>query len=259
MNNSFNFNRFILLFKKHTLEHYKTYLMSAGVLAGIMTLIFSFIYYSNEGNINLQIQQIIFLNFLLLSGTIFTSMIFSDLGDKKKAISFLTLPVSHLEKYLVAWVYSLVVFLVVFIAIFYLLDFTFLTMANVSKPVKIPLINVFSTETMIWSAFPVYAGFHSFFFTGAILFEKLHFIKTAFGFFLLLTVISILNYPLVKMIFNVEILSAPPFNFIRIQLDKQDWRIEPTESSSLIIFSMILLIALVLWTSAFYKLKEKQV
>jgi hypothetical protein len=259
MSNSFNFNRFILLFRKQTLEQYKTYLMSLAVLAGLITLSFSVVYYGNDGNIYPQIQQVIFLNFLLLSGTIFTSMIFSDLGDKKKAIPFLTLPVSHLEKYLVAWIYSFLVFLIVFIAVFYLLDVTFLTMANGSKPVKLPMINVFSTETMIWSTFPIYASLHALCFTGAIFFEKLHFIKSAFSFFLLFAVISIINYPLVKVIFGVEIASAPPFNSIRIHLDNQDWRIEATKTSSMILLAMVLLIAVVLWLSAYFKLKEKQV
>jgi hypothetical protein len=259
MNNTFNTNRFMLLFKKQTMEHLKTYLMSLGVLAGIMALLFVFVYYVNDGKIYPQIQQVVFLNFMLLSGTIFTSMIFADLGDKKKAIPLLTLPVSHFEKYLVAWIYSFMIFLTAFVILFYAVDATAVSLGNLKAVVKNPVINVFSTNSMIWTAFPVYAALHSICFTGAIFFEKLHFIKTAFSFFLILIIVSLINYPLVRLIFNVDVENAPPFTSVRVNIDHGSWQIEPTHSSSIIAFIMIILVALVLWASAYFKLKEKEV
>src|ERR1022692_150129 len=103
MNNTFNIRRFRRLFVKHTVEHYKSYLMSLTVLMGVMILGGSFLIYMIEAPIDKGFQSAIFAMILLLAGTIFTSTIFADLGDTKKAVASLTLPASHFEKYLVAW------------------------------------------------------------------------------------------------------------------------------------------------------------
>ena len=63
----------------------------------------------------------VFEAFLLLAGTMFTSTIFAGYGDKKKAVAALTLPASHFEKYLVAWLYSFLIFAIVYSAGFFLI------------------------------------------------------------------------------------------------------------------------------------------
>src|ERR1700743_2754531 len=100
MNNTFDLNRFLLLFKKHTLEHAKIYLLSFIVLMGLVFLVLGFDSYTNGGLLDKKAQQISFIFIMLIGGSIFTSMSFIELGDKKKAIPFLTLPASHFEKYL---------------------------------------------------------------------------------------------------------------------------------------------------------------
>src|ERR1700735_3627414 len=107
MNNIFNVNRFCRVFIKHTVEHFKSYLMSLTVLIGVMLLGGSFITYMIfDSFMPIAMQSVLFVSILLLAGTIFTSTIFADMGDNKKAIASLTLPASHFEKYLVAWLYS---------------------------------------------------------------------------------------------------------------------------------------------------------
>lgn len=122
MNNIFSFNRFTLLFKKHSIEHAKTYLLSIAVLAGLMSLVLGFTVYSSHGLLPIEIQNISFYYFILGAGSIFTSLTFTDLGDKKRAPSALTLPASHFEKYLVSWLYSFVIFQLVLIGLFYLIN-----------------------------------------------------------------------------------------------------------------------------------------
>jgi hypothetical protein len=259
MNNNFSLNRFTLLFNKQALEQYRAYLMSIAVLAGILTLLMGFVFYISGNKIPLRAQGPIFLNFLILSGTIFTSMIFADLGDKKKAIPLLILPVSHFEKYLVGWLYSFLIFLVVFTSVFYIIDFSYIGLGNLKNPVKGEILNIFSPEENIWIVFPVYAVLHSIFFLGAILFEKLHFIKTAFCFFIVLIVLTLLNYPLVKLMFNVDVESAIPFASLGVNLSRQFWQIQPTPTGSMIVMVTILVMAVILWVSAYFKLKEKEV
>src|SRR5471030_1935310 len=104
MNNIFNAKRFARLFIKHSTEHYKNYLMSFGVLVGVLLLgIGFFTYINNDEPMNMALQTSVFAIVLMLAGTMFTRNIFSDIGDKKKAVPALTLPASHFEKYLLGW------------------------------------------------------------------------------------------------------------------------------------------------------------
>src|SRR4051794_28226809 len=103
MSNTFDIKRFGMLFKKHTLEHGKTYLLSAGVLTGIMFLTLGFMSYSSNGHLRINEQIPVFVFLSIIAGGIFTSIVFTELGDKSKAIPTLMLPASHFEKYLVAW------------------------------------------------------------------------------------------------------------------------------------------------------------
>ena len=45
MNNFFSLNRFCRLFVKHTAEHYRIYLMSVAVLAGVIILGGAFLFF----------------------------------------------------------------------------------------------------------------------------------------------------------------------------------------------------------------------
>ncbi len=68
MSQYFNLTRFGRLLRKHTAEHWKTYLMSAAVLLGGMVLVLGFITYLNSGRLNQQMQGIFFTMFVLAAG-----------------------------------------------------------------------------------------------------------------------------------------------------------------------------------------------
>ena len=95
MKKTFSMNRFGRLFKKHTNEHYRNYLMSLAVLVGVMILGGSFLVYMVDVQLDKNLQTFLFFTILLLAGTIFTSSVFADLGDRRKAIVWLTLSASH--------------------------------------------------------------------------------------------------------------------------------------------------------------------
>ena len=259
MNETFNLTRFLNLFKKHTAEQYKTYLMSAGVLIGVLILILGFISYSTRGHMGPTIQAAMFINFLFFSGTIFTSLIFTDLGDRKKSIPALSLPASHFEKYLVAWVYSYVIFQLVFLLCFYAIDYLVITAWNAGAEEKMELINVFSPDRKVWASFLIFAVLHSICFLGAVFFEKLHFIKTVFSFFILIAVLCLFNPVLLHIIFQEEIDGGIPFTLVGLIIDKQNIYIEPTTTSRIIAATVAILISVILWISTYFRLKEKQV
>src|SRR5579863_8241188 len=113
MNEVFSFGRFRRLFVKHTVEHYRTYLMSIAVLAGVLLLGGAFVFYMIAEPPDPAFQTAMFVILMLLAGALFSSTVFSDYGDKNKATPALTLPATALEKFLIGWVYSYPIFLVV--------------------------------------------------------------------------------------------------------------------------------------------------
>ena len=177
-----------MLFKKHTVEHGKTYALSSAVLFGAMLLILMFYCYMDKSFLREGDQVMIFVFTMGASGSIFGSIIFADLGDKTKAIPALMLPASHFEKYLVGLIYSYFIFLVVFVASFYVADsIVFSIWGDELKKDK--LIDLFDPEGKPAVAYAMFTLFHAFIFWGAIFFKKLHFIKTSIVFFLCLVLL----------------------------------------------------------------------
>jgi hypothetical protein len=257
MNKIFNPTRFGKLFLKHTSEHYKGYLMALSVLIGVMVVGGFFLVYVAEARLDRSTQSILFLMVLLLAGTIFTSTIFADLGEKKKAIAYLILPATHFEKWLVAWIYSFLIFLVIYMCTFYGIAFFLLNVKPVSGQAE-GVINLLQKPQLQFCL--VYAFLHSIAFWGAIYFEKLHFIKTAFFFFLSLGLLILLNKTLLSAMTGRNVETTPPFgdlrfadggNFVVIAL--------PDQRENPFLTFLVMGLTLVIWIAAYYRLKEKQV
>ncbi|QNF33907.1 hypothetical protein HUW51_14685 [Adhaeribacter swui] len=258
MNNHFSFTRFSRLFAKHTAEHIRWYLMATAVLIGGMTLILGFLAYLQSYPINQEEQTLLFVFGLLGAGSIFTSTVLAHLGDKKKAMAALTLPASHLEKYLVAWLYSLPLFLVVFTASFYLVAFLVMTLDNPGN-VPVKLISLFSSDNMVYLSFIAFAFIHGFALWGSVFFQKLQFIKSAFTFFVVMALLLLLNYHGLELLFNRDLAVAIPFDNIGFHDKNQYYYVELPESNKLLTRLLPLVLAVIFWVTAYFGLKEKQV
>ena len=261
MNNIFSFQRFFKLLSKHTREHYKTYLISTAVLIGILSLMMGCTAYFSGGFFGENTQLAYFYIFLFLSGTIFTSMVFADLGDKKKSIPSLTLPVSHFERFLVGWGYSYLIFQVIFVICYFAIDLIVINVGNLNPDVKNVLINMEEDRDKFLVAFLIFGLLHASAFLGAIFFEKLHFIKTAFAVFSMLIILQLINIPIMSFFFKSSARMQPLFAGVSLHgAAKDDYIfIFPTDQSYTVVITMFLAVTMVLWAAAFFKLKEKQV
>ncbi|MDB5133567.1 MAG: hypothetical protein JWP37_170 [Mucilaginibacter sp.] len=257
MNNIFNLNRFGRLFIKHTAEHYRSYLMSLSVLLGVMILGGCFIVYMIDIPMEVQMQLAIFTMVLVLAGTIFTSTVFADIGDNKSAITSLTLPASHFEKYLVAWLYSYLFFLVIYTACFYMVMLLLTTIKHFPGQ-HTEILNIFYKGGGFQICL-VYAFLHSVTFCGAIFFEKLHFIKTAFIFFIGIAILIIGNNIVQQAMLGRNVVMNAPFGGVRFMENNKMADINIT--GEMLVYNLTLLSALsfIFWTAAFFRLKEKQV
>jgi hypothetical protein len=257
MRKIFNLNRFGRLFYKHTTEHYKSYLMSLIVLLGILLLGGGFLVYMADIPIDEEFQTVLFMVILLLSGTIFTSTVFADLGDKKKAIAWLTLPATHIEKYMVAWVYTVLVFLVVYTISFYGILMVAINMKHFTGHTT-RLFNVFRKPVYLICL--LYAFLHGVAFWGAVFFKRLHFIKTAFIFFIFLAIIIFFNKIMLGTLLGRAVEAAPPFGNLRLVENGSltDINISQNQQNGFVL-TLLTVLALIFWVAAFYRLKEKQV
>lgn len=256
MNSIFSIDRFGRLFKKHTEEHYRNYLMSLAVLVGVMILGGSFLVYMADIRLDRNIQTFLFFTIMLLAGTIFTSTVFSDLGEKKKAMAWLILPASHFEKWLVAWIYSFLLFIIVYTLIFYLAIFTAIQIQHDHRHPQL-IINVFDRQ--IFQMYLIYAFLHAVTFFGAIYFEKLHFIKTAFSFFIVLAALILINKGLLSAFIGRPVDAAPPFGNLRFEDGGQMVDIKIENQNSPFLLYLLALLSLLFWAASYFRLREKQV
>ena len=248
-----------MLFKKHTIEHGKSYFFSIATLTGILLLFLGAVSYLNGGRLTQNSQTVIFMIGMTFAGTIFTSLSFSDLSEKRKAESYLTLPASQFEKYLVAWIYSYLIFQIVFLISFYTVDF--LIVAFSSKTLEEPnkILDLFETIRKPYIIAFTFLFFHGFVFLGSIVFKKTHFIKTAFAFFVSTAALALLNkFILSLLIKESKVDVSIPFGGFGFVEKGQYYNIEHNTSTFLSLMVLFIIVGL-LWLSAFYKLKEKEV
>jgi hypothetical protein len=258
MNNTFSIKRFTLLFKKHSIEHAKTYLLSTAVLAGIIAVLLGFFSYSNDGRLGVQIQAVMFIYAIAGAGGIFASLSFADLGNKRKATQVLTLPASHFEKYFVAWIYSFIIYLLVFVGVFYMVDLAVIELSTPPPNFKNTLLDITNFDQKAYWGFVVFALLHGFAFWGAIFFEKMHFIKTAFVFFLYIIALGLINEPLLHVIIG-KFVHGPAFGPLNFMENNQNWRVWSTPAMDNISMSVLFGIVILFWITTFFKLKEKEI
>lgn len=257
MNQAFDIGRFGKVFYKYTIEHYKSYLMSLVVLVGVLLLGGSFLVYMEGKPLDKGLQLVMFISTMLLSGTIFTSTIFSELGEKKKALPWLLLPATHFEKFLVAWVYSFLVFIIVYTLTFNTVALLLLNARHFEGEAQGLF---FSFRRQIFEVYVGYAFLHSVAFWGAIYFNKMNFIKTAFAFFIFLGILMFMNKLLLQFMLGRPVEAAAIFGFTRILENGEPVDIVMQKSNSG--YGIIYLeaaMALILWTAAYFNVKEKQI
>jgi len=202
-------------------------------------------------------QSVLFMGVLLLAGTIFASTIFADLGDNKKAITFLTLPASHFEKYLVAWLYSVVIFLIVFTGSFYLILLLLTNLKHFSGQTP-ELFNVFDDQRG-GPVFLLFALLQSIAFYGAIRFKKLHFIKTAFAFFTGIAILTLISQAVLSILLRKSVLPTIPFGMLRFMENGREKAISLGRHQGDYATGLIIILIIIFWVAAYYRLKEKQV
>ena len=256
MNQYFSFVRFGRLLRKQAAEHARRYLLGLAVLSGgILTVVGGLSYLMRQPLVN-ELQTLLFVAGLLVTGLLATATVFADLGDGRRAAPALLLPASHLEKYLAAWLYSLPLFLVVYVAVFLALDALVLQWAGRAYP-QLPhqLLDLTSSWRPFVTMVASYALVHALTLFGAIYFRRLHIIKISFAVLSGVLLVFVLNTQMWKLLAPALRPSVP---FGDVFVGKEVTTPIELPHQLLLLAVLPLVLAALLWAAAYARLTEKQ-
>ncbi len=117
MNDIFSFNRFWHLCRKTVFENWLVF-VGINLLTTIVLLYFFYVFPVN-------IAEGFTYPFIIMSGTIFTSILMNQFSPKSKPISYLTFPASTFEKWLVIILIGVFLYFIYFVGIHHVLTAIF--------------------------------------------------------------------------------------------------------------------------------------
>lgn len=269
MENTFNFNRFMLLVRRQWIGLGKIYLMAWGVLAGVFIVLFSFALRSVDGTSDprelynlLSFRAYLFVLIGLLYITVISGSYFANLGKKANAISELLLPASHLEKFLTALLYTFVITSVSYFLIFFLVDVGFViylrsvaTNFLLSQGESINGINMdrlpyfFTTDYVREVYYFLFLPYllSAIFLLGSIYFVSFQYIKTAISLFIYIFLVVFCIYLTNRWFWEGTILSQR----------NTFWDDDTTILRSILVVGILLTV--LFWGVSYLRLKEKEV
>lgn len=274
VNNTLSANRFGAYFKKHLVDNYRFYLLSLIVLTGILLFALLFVLFTGV-NINSYSDLIpSYLIGLYVAGLLFTSNSFNELGNKPQGIDYLLLPASHLEKFLTTLLVTTVGFLIIYHAAFFLA-------VKAGESILFIRNGTHLTNDLAYSKVDTWIVNYYFWFIaqaillmGTLYFNKYSLIKTIFCFFLFIVGMYLINAVFAEIFFHkymtdwkqqfpfvgVNILlphnmeartTEYSMNFVMLGLPKKVWH--P------MIFTAKYFVPVILWTVAYFKLRDKEI
>jgi hypothetical protein len=283
-NQVFSFSRWRLLVAKQWVEHGRRYLLSLLAIGGLIAaweafLIAVVIYAPLEPFMQFATHMV----GLYFTGCLFASSLFAELGNKKQAAPWLSLPASHLEKLLCAILYGVVLFYLAFTLVFYLVDIPMVHWANSilarhplnfpgsSTPVAASLVyNLFTTagaplpekEGHLFTA--GYFAIQAVFLLGSVYFTRFSFIKTVVAGLLFMLAFVIFQ----KLVLHPMKPDGWSDNFFRWtqemnELNDRDHPLRevrlPYPFESILLLLTQVAIAPFFWLVTWFRLKEKEV
>ena len=264
-NNVLDFRRLGYYFRQHMVASFRPYLLSTLSIFGLLLILPSLVILSNNSRIDLSDIVAFYYIGLFVGGLWFTSMAFSEFNNKEKAVSFLMLPASMFEKFITAFLVTTVGFLLVY----HLCAYTAFIIVNKIAVAKtgFPIVidwDFFSKDNGQLYIYFTYIFLHGVFLVGALYFNKQAFIKTQVVLLVTLLFIYLINCLFVLLLFG---------NNMRYPFEQLPFVLVATRSaingSSLYVISEPMirsyifiaqyLLAPILWTIAYFRLKDKEI
>jgi hypothetical protein len=277
MNQVFDLNRWLLLNGKHWNENKKKYLLGLVAIAALAIIWFSFRMLIDQGSpITEEHQLITYYVGLFVIGCLYASLFFSELADGPKAIHYLLVPASALEKLLTAILFGVILYFICYTVIFYMVDFAMVKVANGvahtyweehrgTKLHQVGVVNVFKghremvdNEVLIYLML-IYVAVQAAFLLGSVYFSKYSFVKTA---------ISLLVIFLLLMFYVHNVLDSmmPKGHFYEglatykvYEKGQEKVVMIPASIGKTVGFLLMYAFAPIFWVVTYFRLKEKEV
>lgn len=270
-NNILSAGRFGAYLKKHLVDNYRFYLMSIVVITGLALLLLTFAGVV-EANFSTYSDLLPFyLIGMYVTGIIFTSMSFNELGNKPRGIDYLLLPASHLEKFLTTLLITTVGFLIVYHFAFFLAAKVLDTIISLRHGRHLRNdLGEFSQPNMWYLNYYFWVLAQSVFLLGAVCFHKYSFIKTTCCFIVFCVFLYLLNGVFTQIFFHGKMIdwrAQMPFVGVGLSVppvgdpitSRQEFLTLPSGMRDVFIFIGEYLVAPMLWTIAYFRLRDKEI
>jgi len=263
MNNTFNIKRFGWFFKKTILERPVQLMGFVVLILALDLIVYAFTKFVSGFE---AAQNASFLLGLIGGGCLLASFVYGHFSSNASGSSFLTLPVSQLEKWLCGVMITGILYVAVFLLFFRAMDLIFISIYHNGLDPKRPFykemydaVQPFPLGGFVANkTYMMFLNFAGGMLVGSLYFNKAPFIKVAlvacgicFGAFFL-------NLFIANVFFkNVD--NAFPYYLVWIIVGKERGRLElpPSLLNTVgILFQYI--IPFMLWTLAFLRLREKE-
>ncbi|WP_028296700.1 hypothetical protein [Olivibacter sitiensis] len=260
MNDIFDIARFGYLLRKHFNENAKTYIISLIVFIAILGVVFAFMTYSGgRKTVDINEQAVTYFVSLYLGGFIFAGSTFKEYHLPRSGISMLMLPASTLEKYCLHWLVTCVGFALCHFAVFHATQFLVFKSVSYYLGIENTYFNIFTNPGSVpvnW-LFLLYVLIHSAAFLGSISIPKRSVIFSALIVFASVGAYIYTNHRITLAIFGSN---STPFPLFPLNtMSEQGWASVSFDNVEMLGQSALLVLALLLWATAFFKLKEKEV
>ncbi|NPE28311.1 hypothetical protein HNV12_10145 [Methanococcoides sp. SA1] len=248
INNYFNLQRFLQTLKNDIIRNSKTYLVTLGAIAGVLTSI-DLLPGIITGHTMVPFHG--YMPLFMVLGFIFSSVVFNEMHDPQKGLVFLTTPSSSLEKLLSKLLITTVLYVAVMWIFFNVLT-VFLNGVNSlffgSDPVKF---------TFYWELARIYIITQSIYLFASSYFKKNAFLKLLFVGFVLqmfFSFFSIINF---KLFFNLS--DFNDFNLDASNVNIGDFADFVKNLFYATKFTFLWLMAPFFWFMTYLRLAEKEV
>ena len=263
MNNTFNLQRFGLVFKKTLLERPVQMFGFTGLILALILIIYSvaktFAGFSTA-------QNLTFLWGLIGGSYLMASNIFNHFSSNAFGSSYLTLPASHFEKWLCGLLIAGVLYPTIFMLFYRLMDASFVSMFHNSLDPAAPFfkeryqsVNILLFDGIFaWKVYPMFLFAIAAMLTGSLYFNKAGLIKVSLVLCGLIIAANALNWGFAKILFGT-VNDASIFDNVNIPVGKEDGSIMlPERASNIFINTWNYVFPAILFVTSFIRLREKE-
>ena len=263
MNNTFNIKRFGLLFKKTIAERPA---QTIGVT--VLLLLLSFILYVVAKKLSGfgTAQNLTFIWGLSGGGFFLASFVFGYFSNNASGSSYLTLPVSYLEKWVCSILITGVLFPFIFLVFYHIMDVSFvaayhnsLDPTSVFYKQQYEGVYTFDLNGIIaWKVYPGFLMLTGSMLTGALYFNKISFIKTGITICIVIFIIVGLNWMIANLLFD-NVNDAGAYDHVTLAVGKEEGTlILPSNIESFFHYSFAFVVPAILWILPLSRLREKE-